>query len=29
MSQAQRYDVRVERNILIPLSDGAALAADL
>lgn len=29
MSQEKRYDVRVERNLLIPLSDGASLAADL
>lgn len=29
MSQEQRYNVRVERNLLIPLSDGAQLAADL
>ena len=29
MSQEKRYNVRIERNLLIPLSDGAALAADL
>jgi predicted acyl esterase len=29
MSQEKQYDVRVERNLLIPLSDGVALAADL
>jgi hypothetical protein len=29
MSQEKRYNVRVERNLLIPLSDGAVLAADL
>ena len=29
MPQAKRYDVRVERNFLIPLRDGVSLAADL
>ncbi len=29
MPQAKRYDVRVERNLLIPLRDGVSLAADL
>ncbi len=29
MPQEKQYDVRVERNLLIPLSDGVSLAADL
>lgn len=29
MSQENQYNVRVERNLLIPLSDGVSLAADL
>jgi putative CocE/NonD family hydrolase len=29
MSQETRYDVQVQRNLLIPLTDGSSLAADL
>src|SRR5262245_23125502 len=29
MPQEKQYDVRIERNLLIPLSDGVSLAADL
>src|SRR5919197_849813 len=29
MAQDRHNEVRIERNLLIPLSDGAALAADL